>query len=179
MDQRSVPAGSAPHDRHGWHDAADRAEFTFFEPVSPGRTAVWAGGFGFDGRDTTSHVGIVASIDDVEVRVDTSRSGPRSPRDARVRMMVHDLLFHRLWEGCSELELPLSIEVVADDRVIAVAGHDLLFAGARVAGSGRWAGEAEHGDLVIRAVTPEHAPAFSIEPCRDWRSMAELPPAAR
>lgn len=176
MDQRAAGDGLGPAGRHRWHDAADRAGFTFFEPVSPGRSSVWAGGFGFEGRDVTSRLGVVACVDDVEVQVDTSRPGPRLPPDVRVRMMVHDLLFRHILGGDTDFELPMSIEVVADDRVIAVAGQDLLFTGARVAGSGRWAGEVERGDLVIRAVTPEVAPAFSIEPCRDWRSMAEFPP---
>jgi hypothetical protein len=179
MDQGPAGDASAPHDRHRWHDAADRAGFTFFEPVSPGRSSVWAGGFGFEGRDATSHLGVVATIDEVEVQVDTSRARPRVPRDARIRMMVHDLLFRHVLGGNSDFGLPMTIEVVADDRMIAVAGHDLLFTGARVAGSGKWAGEVERGEVVIRAVTPEVSPAFSIEPCRDWRSMAEFPPTAR
>jgi hypothetical protein len=176
MDERSAAGGSAPLDRPRWHDAADRAGFTFFEPVSPGRTSVWAGGFGCEGRDATSHLGVVASIDGVEVQVDTTRPGPRVTRDARVRAMVHDLVFHHVWDSWSDLELPLTIEVVADDRMIAVAGLGVLFSGVRVPGSGRWTGEVEHGDAVIRAVTPERAPAFAIEPCRDWSGMAELPP---
>lgn len=92
--------------------------------------------------------------------------------------MVLDLLFHYILGEGSELELPMSIEVVADDRMISVAGQDLLFSGVRIEGFGRWAGEVEHDSLVIRAVTSTHAPAFSIEPCLNWRSMAEYPPTA-
>lgn len=89
-----------------------------------------------------------------------------------------DLLFNYILGECSEIELPMSIDVVADDRVISVAGQELLFSGMRIANSGRWAGEVEHDGLVIRAVTSTPAPAFSIEPCRDWKSMAEFPPRA-
>jgi hypothetical protein len=62
--------------------------------------------------------------------------------------------------------------------MISVAGRDRLFSGARISGSGRWAGEVAHDSVVIRAVTSTAAPAFSIEPCRSWTSMAEFPPAA-
>ena len=148
----------------------------FFEPVGPGRTAVWAGGFGWD-RDEPSHLAVLASVDGVEVEVDTTLSSPRTNRYSRNRLML-DLLFNYILGECAEVELPMSIEVVADDRMISVAGHDQLFSGMRTAPSGRWAGEVEHDDVVIRAVTPTHAPAFSIEPCRDWRSMAEFPPRA-
>ena len=148
----------------------------FFEPVGPGRTSVWAGGFGWD-RDEPSHLAVLASVDGVEVEVDTTLSSPRSNRDSRNRLML-DLLFDYILGECTDLELPMSIEVVADDRMLSVAGQDLRFSGMRIATAGRWAGEVEHDGLVIRAVTLTPAPAFSIEPCRDWRSMAEFPPGA-
>jgi hypothetical protein len=91
--------------------------------------------------------------------------------------MVIDLLFHVALDENSDLELPMSIAVVADDRTISVAGQDLQFSGVRVEGRRRWAGEAEHGSVVIRAITSTDAPAFSIEPCCDGMSLSEFPPA--
>jgi hypothetical protein len=90
--------------------------------------------------------------------------------------MVLDLLLHYVMSEGGEIELPMSIEVAADDRTISVAGQNVLFSGVRIEGSGRWAGQAEHDSVVIRVVTPADAPPFSIEPCTDWRSMAEFPP---
>jgi len=176
VDQRSDDAGSAQSDRHRWHQAAEHARFRFFEPVGPGRTSVWAGGFGWD-RDEPSHLEVLASIDGVEIQVDTTLSSPRSHRDSRKRLVL-DLLFNYVLHDGAELVLPMSIEVVADDRVISVAGQDLLFSGMRIATCERWTGEVEHDGVVIRAVTSTYAPAFSIEVCSDWRSMADFPPRA-
>jgi hypothetical protein len=72
--------------------------------------------------------------------------------------------------------LPMSIDVVADDRTIPVAGHDIQFSGVRVAGSRRWSGTVEHAGVVIKVVTPVDAPVFSIQPCRNWALMPEMPP---
>lgn len=146
----------------------------FFEPVGPGRTSVWAGGYGWTGGEA-SHLGVVASVDGVEVEVDTTLSDARTDRSARKRLML-DLLFHHILGEHPQIELPMSIEVVPDDRTISVAGRDLLFSGMRIATSERWAGEVEHDGVVIRAVTGKGAPSFSLEPSRDWRSMAEFPP---
>lgn len=175
MEGGPTSDGSVPPDRHQWHEAADRAGFTFFEPVAPGRTSLWSGGFGW-GSDEPTHLGVHALIDGVEVAVDTTLPTPRSNRDSRRRLMVIDLLFNSVFSEDSELALPMSIEVVVDDRMIAVAGRDLLFSGVRVEGSERWSGEVEHDGVVIR-ITSADAPAFSIEPCRNWRSISESPPA--
>jgi hypothetical protein len=177
VDQSSTAAGSARPARHRWHQAADQAEFTFFEPVGPRRAAVWAGGFGW-GREGPTHLAILASIDGVEVEVATRASDRRSTDDQRMRLLTNDLLLHHVWDERSALELPMTIEVIADDRAIPVAGQDRLLSGVRIAGSGRWAGEVSHDSVVIRAVTSTYASAFSIEPCRDWTSMAEFPPTA-
>ena len=167
--------GSVPPDRHQWHKAVDRAGFTFFEPVAPGCTSLWSGGLGW-ASEAPTHLGVQALIDGVEVPVDTTLPTPRSSRDSCRRLTVIDLLFNSVSGEDSELVLPMSIEVVADDRMIAVAGRDLLFSGVRVEGSERWSGEVEHDGVVIRTTSAD-VPAFSIEPCRNWRSISELPPA--
>jgi hypothetical protein len=90
--------------------------------------------------------------------------------------MVADLVFHFIMHRDSESELPISIEVIADDRTIPVAGHDLRFSGVQLNGDMRWAGEVEHESTVIKVVTSADMPMFSIEPCRDWSSLSEIPP---
>jgi hypothetical protein len=110
VDESSAAPGSARPDRQRWHQAADRAEFTFFEPVGPGRTAVWAGGFGW-GSDGPSHLAVLASIDGVEVEVATRASDRRSVEDRRMRLLTNDLLLHYVWDERSALELPMTIEV--------------------------------------------------------------------
>jgi hypothetical protein len=158
-----------------WHRAAESASFTFFEPVAPGRTRLWAGGFGWN-RDEAASLELLALIDGTEVSVETRTPNPRTTRDLSTRLMVGEQLWHAILGEDSQVNLPMSIDVVADDRTIPVAGHDIQFSGVRVAGSRRWSGTVEHAGVVIKVVTPVDAPVFSIQPCRNWALMPEMPP---
>ena len=122
-------------------------------------------------------LGVHARIDGAEVAVSTSFPLERSSPESRTRLLLIDLLFQFVLNDDTDLELPVSILVVRDDRPIPVAGQDVRFSGVRVQGDARWAGEAEHDGIVIRVTAPADAPMFSIEPCRNWSSMPEFPPA--
>jgi hypothetical protein len=153
---------------------AERASFTFFEPVAPGRTAVWAGGLGWDAHEP-SHVGVIALIDGVEVAVDTTRPDRRRGVDERLRLIALDLICDHVLQRHPAAGLPWSIVVVPDERTIPVGGEDMVFSGARVDGSERWSGEATVDDLVLRVTTTGPA-TFAVDRCRDWRSVPEHPP---
>lgn len=165
-----------------WHDAADRAEFTFYEPVAPGRRHRWAGGFGC-GRDTETPTAleVLADVDGVKVSVDTrlqDRRLPHQPRDVGLGPMALDLLTSLLLDG-TDLQLPMSINLVADDRTIVVDGQETPFAGVRIEGSPRWLGETDLADVIVRVTLFGDLPALSLVPCRDWHSLPELPPPGR
>jgi hypothetical protein len=172
-----VTGALRPSGRRRWHEAADRAGFTFFEPVSSDRTHLWAGGFGW-GTDEPQHLGIQALVSGAEIGVETSIPIGRDTEDSRTRRLAVDLLFHFLLDDDEALNLPLVIKLVPEVRAIAVAGRKRQFSGVRVEGSKRWAGEADHDGVVIRVVAPTDALGFALESCRDWAAMSEMPPAA-
>ena len=99
-------------------------------------------------------LGVHARIDGAEVAVSTSFPLERSSPESRTRLLLIDLLFQFVLNDDTDLELPVSILVVRDDRPIPVAGQDVRFSGVRVQGDARWAGEAEHDGIVIRVTAP-------------------------
>jgi len=161
-----------------WHEAADAARFTFFEPTGPGRTHVWAGGHG-GGPHEPSNIGILALIDGLEVRVETSIPNPRLDADLSRRLIVVDVMHSYVFSGRGEITPPVSITVLPDDRTIALAGRSQVFSGVRIDGDDRWIGEAERDGLLVRVTVPTGMPDFAIEPCHDWAAMPPYPPPGR
>src|SRR5688500_18955705 len=116
-----------------WHDLAGRAGFTFFEPVSSRRTHLWAGGFG-GGESGPVMLGVHARIAGAEVAVATSLAVEGASSESRTQLLLIDLLFQFVMADDTDLELPVSITAVSDDRTISVAGRDVRFRGVRVQG---------------------------------------------
>ncbi len=125
-----------------WHDSVRAAAFEFFEPVAAGQTSRWAGGFG-SGPDGTTSLEVFAQIDGSEVSVDTSLL-PRTRHASMRRIVAIDLLWHFVIADEAELELPMAITIVGDDRVIDVDGSPVKFEGVRVDGDSGWIGVADH-----------------------------------
>jgi hypothetical protein len=170
------PSGSAMDEgqSHSWHGLARAATFDFFEPVAAGQTGRWAGGSG-RGPDGTTAIEVVALIAGGEVSVETSSWPGARPASLRRRMIATDLLWHFVLADETELDLPLSIVIVGDDRVFNVDGSAVAFHGVRVEGDSRWIGVADHEGVALR-ITAVNTDDFAIRRCVEWESLPEPPP---
>lgn len=152
-----------------WHAAADRAAFVPFEAVGGETAQRWAGGFGGE-PDETTHLGVASRIDGTDVMVDTSSR--RSPTSAG--HFVHELLSrHTL--GRDDVELPLTLTVVGDDRDVRVDGEPVPFEGIRLEGEERWFGRADVDGLTVVVETSGRVD-LALRHCRDVAALPEHPP---
>jgi hypothetical protein len=93
-------------------------------------------------------------------------------------MVAVDLLWHFVIADEAELELPMSITIVGDDRMIDVDGSPVTFEGVRVDGDSRWIGVADHAGVTLR-ITAANTDDFAIRRCVEWESLADAPPMPR
>lgn len=152
-----------------WHAAAALAPFSFYE-ASNG-TERWAGGFAGDG----SLVEVISLVGGDEVSVQTSRTEPELPQHLRRRAAVHDLLWNHVLGGDGDLDLPYSVTIDADDRVVRVNGEIHHVPGMRIAGDRQWVGTLRLGDVTVKITTASSA-ALELRICSDPMSLPEVPP---
>ena len=93
----------------------------------------------------------------------------------RRRMIATDLLWHFVIADETELELPMSIVIVGDDRAVDVDGSAVTFHGLRVDGDSRWIGVADHAGVTLR-ITAATTDDFAVRRCVEWESLPETPP---
>lgn len=152
-----------------WHAAAGLVPFSFYE-ASNGSVR-WAGGFAGDG----SLVEVISLVDGDEVSVQSSRTEPELPQHLRRRAAVHDLLWNHVLGGDGDLDLPYSVTIEADDRVVSVDGESHHVPGMRIAGDRQWVGTLRLGDVTVKITTASSA-ALELRICSDPMSLPELPP---
>lgn len=110
-----------------------------------------------------------------EVSVQTSRTEPELPQHLRRRAAVHDLLWNHVLGGDGDLDLPYSVTIDADDRVVRVNGEIHHVPGMRIAGDRQWVGTLRLGDVTVKITTASSA-ALELRICSDPMSLPEVPP---
>lgn len=113
--------GRPPYPRD-WHAAAANATFAFYRPIRPEPDATWAGGYGYS-DDSPNHIGVAALVRGAEVTVDTSvRERRRMPPGMEQRNRVSEAIFHQLAADDTLLDLPATVRIESEERVIDVNG---------------------------------------------------------
>jgi len=151
---------------HNWRNAAARAEFAFYRPSEPEPSTIWAGGHGRDrdpGVRRTTHLGVHARIGGCEVSVDTAANEHRFDR----RLLVMNEIDAFVLNDADPIELPWTIQVVAEPRTIEIDGVPFEFDGVRVVGGTRWSGAAAIGEVHVNVTTEDPIVVTAIERCTD------------
>ncbi len=110
-----------------------------------------------------------------EVSVQSSRPERDLPQHVRRRVAVHDLLWGHVLGGDGDLDLPYSVTIEADDRVVSVDGEVYNVPGMRIAGDRQWVGTLRLGDVTVKITTASSA-ALELRICSDPMSLPEFPP---
>jgi hypothetical protein len=158
-----------PTDRFTWHEAASQAAFVAYHARTDGGS-VWAGGFAGDG----SHLGVISTVDGVEVSVDTAGLDERHTEHTMLTAAMHDLWFHRS-VSLGEIELPLVVEFLADDREHTVDDVARTFRGVRIEGDPRWIGFCDLDGIRLTMATTSAA-GLTLSPLPDPMALPEFPP---
>lgn len=145
-----------------WKQAAAGASFQAHLPVRPAPDHVHLGGFGFSGT-ITSHLAIRGVTAVGEIEVDTDSIERRAPASLHQRAQISAALTHYLHDLQASLVLPLELRVESEDRTISVDGLERVFRGLCVAGSDRWSGSCEVGDVRITVSITGSASLDAIE----------------
>jgi hypothetical protein len=95
--------------RPSWHHAAARARFTFYEPVAPSRSPLWAGGFGGGDETGPDLIELMASVGGVDVSVETRRRQQRLSLGEHLRWTIGRQVWHFVLNADADLVLPMSI----------------------------------------------------------------------
>lgn len=160
-----------------WVEAANAAEFKFYELTDPTPDYRWAGGYGWG--DGPMELEILHRVDGVEVSVVTNVASERPPGDWDTRQLLWDLVVHALAEGNDPVVLPMTLTISAGTRTIDVDGVATVFEGAEL-DAGGWAGSAtlEDGKTVSVRVRGGSVVPLAISVCSNW-AMPDRPPIER
>ncbi len=162
---------SSPNERpelpDTWIEAANEADYAFFEVTAPAPSYRWAGGYGY------SHEGpvvleILAVVDGEEVSVETIKAGEAPPPDLRRSLLLYDLVRAVFDPDKAEVELPLTLTLDEDDRTISVDDEPRLFKG--YSANGRlWQGSAmlpDGREIVLKDPAGVHPTELAA--CENW-----------
>lgn len=164
-------------------EAAHTAEYEFYELAEPKPSHRWAGGYG-TGSSGIIQLEILCAVDNQTVSVATEHVEvwPDLDREAQVRLFwrrqVDAVLNARLGERGPEMpgiELPITIELVEENRDISVDGSMTEFRCVRVVDADAWAGLIEIDDNRLVRVFSQGPPIRSIRTCTNW-AMPDGPP---
>ena len=151
-----------------WAEAANEAEFEFFEVEEPSPSHRWAGGYGYS-QDGPVSLEVLARVDDTEVSVATMSAGNGLPDHVRRSTLLQDLLAHaaRAFDPDRDpiIDLPHTVTFDAEDRTIVVDGEPIAFSGYATS-EGTWVGIADIEDgrqVLVRALGP--MPALRLGRC--------------
>jgi hypothetical protein len=107
--------------------------------------------------------------------VDTSvRERRRMPPGMEQRNRISEAIFHHLAADDTLLDLPATVRIESEERLIEVDGEMVAFAGVRVANSPRWSGSATLGDALITITTTDPGTVLAIAPADT--DLDEFPP---
>lgn len=121
-----------------------------------------------------SNLGVMSRITGHDVAVET-RVVSEPAVEALQRMLWRRPLDYGL-DGSEGFELPLRIEIVADDRQIVVDGHPVTFEGVRRTGSEVWSGAALVDGLWVQVDCPGDVGPIELLPCRAPDQVPMFPP---
>ncbi|MEM9656393.1 MAG: hypothetical protein AAGA65_30215 [Actinomycetota bacterium] len=150
-----------------WIEAANEADYAFFEVTEPAPTYRWAGGYGY------SHEGpvvleILAVVRGEEVSVETVKAGEAAPPDLRQWFLLQDLVRTVLDPDTERLDFPLTLTFDEDDWTISVDGEPRVFRGYSVNGRA-WQGATTLPDgreIIIK--DPAGARPTALATCHNW-----------
>lgn len=168
------PADVPERYRARWHEALQRAGFTPFRADGPGVSATWAGGFGSRGGQQTTYLGVHSRINGVEVEVDTSVDRHRGADDV-LGALVHRQL-HEAVVAVAPVQLPVRIELDADDRAIVIDGESHTFRGVVSNVTSLWLGYHQFDHRLIEVATPARVDGLELVACPDPAALTEFPP---
>jgi len=153
-----------------WHGAVEQAPFDFYEPDTVGDR--WAGGFSANG----SHIGVAGTIDGFTVVVDTSGRERTLSKPLERRASISDLLWHHLMSGDTDITLPYSPSIEADNRTATIGSDSYRVHGMHVAGDDRWVGGVTIGDVHVKITTTSPQRQIPIRKCTDAASLTRPRP---
>jgi hypothetical protein len=162
-----------------WAEAANVADFPFYELEAPRPDARWAGGYGWNHRrharerHGTRELEILFLVAGREISVSTLIESPmhRQPEWA-IRHLLDQLLTVSLHS--EDFLLPVTWTAEAQDRTMAIDGVSVPFSG--IVLNGTWAGWAELASgVALKVMTPAEQVLTSLRRCLDW-SMGEVGP---
>lgn len=154
-----------------WHDAAERAGFSFYEASGGGER--WAGGFTSDG----TQIEVLTLVDGEEVSVQSSVAVDAG-ESVRRKAAIADLLWHRALEFDDKFSLPYSFTIERDDRDVVVDGQERVVPGMRIEGHPRWVGLTRVDGVAVKITTDSKA-SLSLRKCEDHEALSENPPHRR
>jgi hypothetical protein len=117
---------------------------------------------------------VISTVDGVEVSVDTTGLDERHTGDMMLTAAMHDLWFHRS-VSLGEMELPLVVEFLADDREHTVDDVARTFRGVRIEGDPRWIGFCDLDGIRLTTTTTSTA-GLTLSPLPDPMALPEFPP---
>ena len=172
------------HDYETFDDAANAATFEFFEVVEPALDAQWAGGYGMDSEGPIQ-LQILGSTNGDEISIVTQliERWPRDEHQAMIELAFRDQLDNVMRSAIGEhridsapVVLPMTLELVGDDRVVTVDDAPTTFKGVSVVGFPAWAGVAEVEHRRVVSLTSDGGlPIRRITTCKNW-AMSDGPP---
>ena len=159
-----------------WADAANEAEFEFFEAKHSKPSHRWSGGFGYS-HDGPGGLEIVAQVEGHQVSVETTRAGNGLPHEIRRSVLLNDLVVRAFDLDRGQTELPQAVTLDSEDRTILVDGEPTAFEG-HVSNQGAWigiAGTADGRQVVVRALGP--VSTIELVRCANWAMPEGGPPS--
>ncbi len=157
-----------------WLEAANAADFRFYELSDPTPDHRWAGGYGWGDRPVELEV--LHRVDGVEVSVVTNVMPEQAPADLGVRLLMLDLAWHALVEDSDPVALPMTLTISAGSRTINVDGTPTVFEGVEL-DVGGWAGSATlEDDMTVSVrVRGSSVVPLAVSVCTD-KAMPDRPP---
>ncbi len=156
-----------------WHEAADRANYDFYEPDSDQYRS--AGNYSGDGNQ----IGVCGLVDEHTVHVETW-SSERQLDDATIRQLsVRQVWAHSRTSESGELSEVDETMIEDDERVVVIAETSYACPGVRVRDGHHWAGTTLIGDTRLRIITTSPLRRFALRVCANPDSLLRTPPARR
>lgn len=162
---------SSPNERpelpDTWAEAANEADYVFFEVAEPAPSYRWAGGYGYSHEGPVA-LEILAVVEGEEVSVETVRAGDAPPPDMRRSLLLNDLVRTVFDPDDMALEFPLTLTLDEDDRTISVDAEPCLFKGYSAYGP-VWLGAttlADGREVVLRV--PAGVRPTGLAACKNW-----------